>query len=165
MPSRQSIISSLQATGVIARAMLSREGRMMAAEMRAMQRTMPRRYHSLTLPDFLAELTPKSPDWRDKDEKAIRKLADALAFWDRKSPFGLCLRRSLLRYHFLRRAGLPLGVVFAVRQRQPDAQPGVATGIAGHAWNTLHGQAWHEQESAMTGFAPIYRWPEERPHD
>lgn len=155
MPSRQSVNSSLQATGVILRAMLSREDRRMAAEMRAMQRAMPQRYHTLSLPDFLTELTPKSPDWRDKDAEAIRKLADALAFWDRSSPFGICLRRSLLRYHFLRRAGLPLGIVFAMRQRQSDEPPG----LAGHAWNTLHGRPYHERPQDMIGFTEVYRWP------
>jgi len=129
----------------------------MLAEMRRVQRSLPARYDALSLPDFLTELTPTSSDWADKDREQVRELADALALWDRSSPFGLCLRRSLLRYHFLRRTGLPLGIVFAMRPRKAHEPPG----LAGHAWNILDGQPYHERAEDMAGFTEVYRWPQD----
>ena len=128
----------------------------MTIEIRAMQAAMPARYDALTLPDFLTWLTPARADWAGWDEDVVRTLVDALALLDRGSPFGLCLRRAFLRYHFLRRAGLPLGVVFAMRFRQADEPPG----LAGHAWNVLDGAPYHERAEDMAGFTEVYRWPE-----
>ena len=138
---------------------MSREGRAMLAEMRRVQRSLPQRYQARPLPDFLAELTPEQADWAGRDEEQVRALTDALALLDRGSPFGLCLRRSLLRYHFLRRTGLPLGIVFAMRARRADEPPG----MAGHAWNILREQPYHERPEDMAGFTEVYRWPEEKP--
>ena len=144
----------------LARAVVSSEGRAMLAEVRRVQRSLPERYQALSLPDFLAELTPATPDWQQRNQEQVRALVDALAFWDRRSPFGICLRRSLLRYHFLRRTGLPLGIVLAVRIRHSPEQPG----LAGHAWNLLHGQPYYERPENIKGFTEIYRWPEEKHH-
>ena len=126
----------------------------MLAEMRRVQRSLPQRYQAQPLPDFLAELTPEDADWAGREEERVRALVDALAFWDRRSPFGVCLRRSLLRYHFLRRTGLPLGIVFAMRTRREGEPPG----LAGHAWNILHGRPYHERAEDMAGFTEVYRW-------
>ena len=157
MPSLRSIPKALSVLAILARAQMTREGRAMLAEMREVQRSLPARYNALPLPDFLAELTPQQADWSDRDERQVRELVDSLAFWDRKSPFGICLRRSLLRYHFLRRVGLPLGIVFAMRARRPGELPG----MAGHAWNILHDQPYHERPEDMAGFTEVYRWPQE----
>jgi len=157
MPTLSSLSRALSALSILARAQMSREGRAMLAEMRRVQRSLPERYAALPLPDFLAELTPEQADWAGRDENGVRALADALAFWNRGSPFGICLRRSLLRYHFLRRTGLPLGIVFAMRARQP----GEAPGLAGHAWNLLDGRPYHERPEDMAGFTEVYRWPQE----
>ena len=157
MPSTRSISQAISTLTVLARAQMSREGRAMLAEMKQVQRSLPQRYHAQPLPDFLAELTPAKADWADRDQNQVRELVDALAFWDRGSPFGICLRRSLLRYHFLRRTGLPLGVVFAMRKRREQEPPG----LAGHAWNILDGQPYHERPEDMAGFTEIYRWPQE----
>ena len=86
----------------------------------------------------------------------LRFLLDATARLDWFSPFGICLRRSLLRYHFLRRTGLELSIVFGVRFRQS----GEPAGVAGHAWNILNGQPYHEQEEDYRGFTVVYEWPE-----
>ncbi|NOX60359.1 MAG: hypothetical protein GXP42_00190 [Chloroflexi bacterium] len=124
-------------------------------EIRALLRAMPARYDAQPLPDFLAELTPRETDLAGMDERALRELIDAWARLERNHPFGLCLRRSLLRYHFLRRAGVELGIVFGARFRR--AAKGQS--IAGHAWNTLNGQPYHEQEEDYQGFRAIYHWP------
>ncbi len=129
----------------------------MTAEIRAMQAALPARYEALALPDFLTWLTPARADWVGRDADGVRALVDALAILDSGSPFGLCLRRSLLRYHFLRRAGLPLGIVFAMRKRRAGEPPG----LAGHAWNVLGGKPYHERAEDMAGFTEVYRWPAE----
>ncbi len=155
MPTLSSFSRILSALGVLARAQMSREGRAMLAEIRQVQQALPERYHAQPLPDFLQALTPASPDWQDKNPEQVRELVDALALLDRRSPFGLCLRRSLLRYHFLRRTGLSLGIIFAMRKRREKEPPG----LAGHAWNILDGQPYHERPQDMAGFTEVYRWP------
>lgn len=160
MPVISAIKNLFVATAFLARTSLSAEGRAMLVEMRRVQRSLPARYHALPLPEFLSELTPAEADWRGRDVDQVRELVDALAFLDRRSPFGVCLRRSLLRYHFLRRAGLPLGIILAMRTRQPDEPPG----LAGHAWNILDGRPYHERSEDMAGFTEVYRWPEEKHH-
>lgn len=160
MPSLTSAHSALSSLLILARAKMNREGREMLSEIKGVQRTLPARYEALSLPDFLTELTPRACDWAHKNPEEVRRLVDALAFWDRSSPFGICLRRSLLRYHFLRRVGVPLGIVFAMRSRQKHEPPG----LAGHAWNILDGQPYHERPEDMAGFTEVYRWPQEKHH-
>lgn len=121
-------------------------------------RSLPARYEARPLPDFLDAITPRTADLAAVDAEGLRRLLDALARLDRRSPFGLCMRRSLWRYHWLRRAGLPLGIVFAVRFKG-EREAG-ANRIAGHAWNTLHREPWHEQAPDYRGFTVLYRWPQ-----
>jgi hypothetical protein len=158
MPTLSSFRTALATLPILARAQLSPQGRQMLAEIRQMQHSLPAHYHAQPLPDLLQSITPQQTDWQESNPEQVRKLVDALAFWDRGSPFGICLRRSLLRYHFLRRAGVPLGLVLAMRARSgPDETPG----LAGHAWNTLAGQPWHERPEDRLGFTEVYRWPPE----
>ncbi len=138
----------------VARARLDPTLRPLPTAIRALARRLPDRQAAQSLPDFLAELTPAAPDLAHIDPDRLRALIDAVARLDRHHPFGLCLRRSLLRYHFVRRAGLPLGVTFGVRFRQAHEPPG----IAGHAWNTLDGRPWCEREEDYEGFTAIYEW-------
>lgn len=85
----------------------------------------------------------------------IRNLADAVAAWHIGSPLGICLRRSLLRYYFLRQAGLPVQIVFGARLKN-DQEGG---GIGGHAWLTLNGAPYHEHPQDYAGFAPMVTYP------
>lgn len=125
-------------------------------EINKLRRSLPAWYESQPLPDFLAQITPAQADLVGVDRDALRELLDAIALLDRRSPFGLCLRRSLLRYHFMRRAGLTLGITFGMRFRQPHE----GKGVAGHAWNTLDGEPYHEREEDYAGFTVVYVWPE-----
>jgi hypothetical protein len=87
------------------------------------------------LPAALQALTPPAaPQFLDPD--TMRQIVDALTAFGAGRPLGICLRRSLLRYHFLRRAGLPLVIHFGARRLGDD--------IGGHAWLTLDGQPYHE---------------------
>lgn len=126
-------------------------------EINKLRRSLPAWYESHSLPDLLAQLTPSAPDLTDVNPEDLRGLVDAIADLDWRSPFGVCLRRALLRYHFLRRAGIELGIVFGVRFRQTHE----TAGIAGHAWNTLAGRPYHEREEDYLGFSIMYEWPPE----
>ena len=97
----------LQSLAVLAHAYADPNLRPLIADVRHLLVDMPSRYDTLSLPAFLAELTPASPDLSEIAIDDLRRLVDAMARLYRRHTFGLCLRRSLLRYHFLRRAGLP----------------------------------------------------------
>ena len=137
------------------RARRNPELRPLISEIDQLRDALPARYEAQALPEFLAELAPTHSDLLNVNPDQLRDLIDAKARLDRRSPFGLCLRRSLWRYHFLRRAGVELGIVFGVRFRQAHE----GEGVAGHAWNTLGGQPYHEREEDYRGFTVVYRWP------
>ncbi len=159
VPTSQRTWRGVQALLTLAGAYADPDLRPLIPAIRQLAAGLPARHDALPLPEFLAELTPAAADLTALDHDRLRGLVDALARSDRRHPFGLCLRRSLLRYHFLRRAGLPLGITFGVRIRQPHEPPG----LAGHAWNTLGGRPWRENEEDYRGFTVLYVWPPE-PH-
>lgn len=129
------------------------------AEMRAFLRRLPAALNA-PLPQALTDLTPANagaPEagQRTIGEDAVRNLADIAALLDRRSPLGLCLRRSLVRYHFLRRAGVPVVVNFGARFKdgRPDRE------VTGHAWLTLDGEPYFEAGENYRGFAVVLRYP------
>ena len=113
------------------------------------------------LPDALAAITPTplASSFSDGSgtscEGILRRLADLAALLDRRSPLGLCLRRSLVRYHFLRREGIPLVVQFGARFKdgRPDRE------VVGHAWLTLEGKPYFEDHENFQGFNVMLRYP------
>jgi broad specificity phosphatase PhoE len=108
------------------------------------------------LPAMMVQLTPRGlPAVRALGEAEVRQLADAVAIWHFRSPLGLCLRRSLLRYHFLRAAQVPVSIVFGARLK--SSQEG--GGIGGHAWLARHGQPYFEQPGDYQDFAIMYVYP------
>lgn len=125
------------------------------------------------LPVMMAHLTPEESARGPRGESAdrittpmlakadvlttdqIRNLADAVATWHIGSPLGICLRRSLLRYHFLRQAGLPVQIVFGARFK--SAQEGGS--IGGHAWLILNGAPYYENPQDYAGFAQMFLYP------
>lgn len=123
------------------------------AEMRAYVRGLPG-LMARPLPDALAAQAPRAADLQ-VPEAAVRRLADAAALFERRSPVGLCLRRSLLRYHFLGRAGVPLVVHFGARfvNGQPDRT------LTGHAWVTRDGKPYYEDGENYRGFTVMLVYP------
>jgi len=106
------------------------------------------------LPAALAAQTPARADLSLAPDD-VRRLADAAALFERRSPLGLCLRRSLVRYHFLRRAGLPLVLNFGARFKAGAAD----RAVTGHAWVTLHGQPYCENSENYRGFTVMLVYP------
>lgn len=83
------------------------------------------------------------------------RLIDAAVSLDRLAPLGPCLRRSLVRYVLLRRAGLPVEIVFGARPEERGT-----TSLIGHAWIELDGGPWMEAPEHLTGYSVMYRYPE-----
>ena len=90
-------------------------------------------------------------------EEAIRNLADLAALLDRRSPLGLCLRRSLTRYYFLRRGGVPVVIRFGAKFVNGKAD----REIAGHAWLTLNDLPYYEEDENWRGFTVMISYPQE----
>ncbi len=143
--------------------------RSLLGQMIGLSRRLPRQFDR-PLPVMLACLTPgesanegvsplssRLPADAPLTTDQIRHLADAVAAWHVTSPLGICLRRSLLRYHFLRQAGLPVQIVFGARLKSHQE----GGGIGGHAWLTLNGAPYHEQPQDYAGFAPMFVYPTE----
>ena len=127
--------------------------RQLWGELRAYERRLPELL-AAPLPQVLAAQTPAQSDLSLPAE-VVRLLADAAALLERRSPLGLCLRRSLARYHFLRRAGLPLVINFGARFKTGTAD----RQVTGHAWVTLDGQPYHEDGENYQGFTVMLRYP------
>jgi hypothetical protein len=112
-------------------------------------------YFNRPLPQMMANLTPTTnlPLVLNPDD--VRGLADAVAAWHIRSPLGICLRRSLLRYHFLHEANVPVRVIFGARLKAE----GEGGGLGGHAWLTLNGEPYYETPQDYVGFVEMYGYP------
>ncbi|MDX1503969.1 MAG: lasso peptide biosynthesis B2 protein [Thermoanaerobaculia bacterium] len=134
--------------------------------MRSFVRALPSEL-SRPLPEALARLTPAADGRAGRSEegrvgpgaeRTIRRLADLASLLERRSPTGKCLRRSLLRYHYLRRAGVPLELRFGART---DAAPAddPERRLTAHAWVTLDGRPYHEPAANVEGYVVVLAWP------
>ena len=110
------------------------------------------------LPEAMQSLTPTENQVSGLSETEIRDLADLSALLARRSPLGLCLRRSLVRYHYLRQVNVPVVVQFGAKLQGARAR----RNLTGHAWLTLNGQPYHELGENWQGFTVMYRYPESR---
>lgn len=110
------------------------------------------------LPEALAQLTPAQPEETLRTfvgADFIRDLSDLTALLDRRSSLGLCLRRSLVRFHYLRRVGLPVTLKFGAKfvAGKPDRE------VTGHAWLTLDSAPYHEADENWKGFVVMLFFP------
>ncbi len=133
--------------------LLDERQRRLFVEMRVFARQLPQ-VLAVPLPQALATLAPPASDL-GLPTSTVRRLADLTALLDRRSPFGLCLRRSLIRYHFLRRTGLPVEVRLGARFKagQPDRE------VTGHAWVMLNGAPYFEEGENWQGFTVMFSFP------
>lgn len=118
-------------------------------------RNLPKQFDQ-SLPDMMAHLTPSQQPNGKLTPDDIRQLADAIAAWHIRSPLGICLRRSLLRYYFLQEAGVPVQITFGARFK--DQTEG--GGIGGHAWLLLNDKPYYENPADYDGFVRLYTYPE-----
>ncbi len=133
--------------------------------MLAFSQTLPQQFNQ-PLPAMMAQLTPSPHHQSKKDfrsfenfrgltEDDIRQLADAVAAWHIYSSLGICLRRSLLRYHFLREAQVSVKIVFGARLKHSSE----SGDLGGHAWLTLNGVPYYENPADYQGFVQMYVYP------
>ena len=133
----------------------SPQQRALLAEMRKFCRQLPT-VLSQPIPQAMSVLTPNDGEQRPLPPEPItRNLSDLASLLERRSPLGLCLRRSLVRYHYLRQLDVPVAVQFGAkfvgRQQQKD--------ITGHAWLVLNGRPYYEAEENWRDFTVIFTWP------
>jgi hypothetical protein len=134
---------------VLGVALINRAQRHLLIEALDLARELPARLEQ-PLPVALLALTPPAqPQVLSFD--ATRAIVDALSAFGAGRPLGICLRRSLLRYHFLQRAGLPVVIHFGARRQGQD--------IAGHAWLTLNGQPYHEKAEHVWAHTVMWSYP------
>ena len=150
------VVRAIEHTAIITCALPNVARRQLLWRMIAFGRRLPQQFdHSL--PTMMARLTPsRQIETRRIEPDDVRRLADAVAAWQLRSPLGICLRRSLLRYYFLREADLPVGIVFGARFK--DSSEG--GGIGGHAWLTLNGEPYYENPQDYAGFVAMYTYPD-----
>lgn len=125
--------------------------RQLLAEMRGFIQRLPALVKQ-PMPVYMAQLG----DGRASDFSAetIRNLADLASLLERQSPLGICLRRSLVRYHYLNQH-MSLTVQFGAR----FDEVGKKRTIAGHAWVTHNGQPYFEEDENWQNFTVVYQWP------
>ncbi|RMG89001.1 MAG: hypothetical protein D6706_22170 [Chloroflexi bacterium] len=131
-----------------------RENRILLAEMRRFCRHLPVLLEN-SIPEAMSMVTPHEKRPFLPDETTTRHLADLAAVLERKSPLGLCLRRSLVRYHYLRQLGLPLILRFGAKLTHANQQPS----LTGHAWLTLNNRPYFEPEENWREFTVTLSWP------
>ena len=120
------------------------------------ERSLPRWFAAEPLPQLMQHLDEEARAAGPlPDRDTLTRLADAAVGLDYASPLGICLRRSLVRYVLLRRAGAGVVVHFGARK---DGGAGRRR-IAGHAWLTLDGRPHAEEPENYQGFAVIYSYP------
>lgn len=139
---------------ILPRCLIDPHRRQLFREMHAFIRQLPIVLKG-PIPQALQSITPTNSS-RTDSEQATREMADVVALLDRASPLGLCLRRSLTRYHFLRELGVPVAVHFGAKLigGKPDRS------ITGHAWLTLNDQIYFEAGENYRGFSEMLTFPQ-----
>ncbi len=140
---------------VIRQALFSPPRRYLLRRMMRFANELPPKFNQ-PLPVMMSGFTPGPVPASPMSLAEIRRMADAVAALPFYSELGYCLRRSLLRYYFLREAGVPVNIVFGARLKD-ESEGG---GIGGHAWLTLHNSPYHEEAIDYQGFVPVYVYPE-----
>ncbi len=121
------------------------------SEMWNFERALPARLAQVPLPELMAQLSAHPADL-SLPPLTVCEMADAIAALDVRSPLGICLRRSLVRYYFLRRAGLSVTIRFGARFKE-------SRDIGGHAWLVLDDAPYQEESENYQGFAVMYTYP------
>ncbi len=123
--------------------------------------SIPRLMKLLTPRDMTIPLNHDTFEVRDK----IVKYADYIlgrSFWIFKST---CLKRSLVLYHFLRRAGINVQICFGVRYKEDSPRKGSSKELEGHAWLLCMGEIFLERNAAMVReYTVTYCFPAKGDH-
>ena len=136
----------------------SPQQRQLLAEMGQLSRKLPHLLQ-MPIPQTMAELETARLErpFPLPSETKTRQLADLAALLDRRSPLGLCLRRSLLRYRYLHELNVPVTVLFGAKFA-PGESPNTKK-VTGHALLVLVELPYHEDDEHWQGYTVILRWP------
>lgn len=134
--------------------------RQLLAEMRSLGKVLPDLLKQ-PIPQAMAELETikRERPFPLPPEAQTRQLADLAALLERRSPLGLCLRRSLLRYRYLHELGVPVAVRFGAKFAPGDAPD--KKKVTGHAWLVVGQRPYHEADANWQGYTVMLRWPQE----
>ncbi len=155
--------NALRHTWTIVAALPSRRWRAVLRDAWRLEHELPRLIEEYPLPKLMEHLTPaldRPGEARARDRERICAIADAAVALDRKSRLGLCLRQSLVRYHLLRREGVPVVICFGARKRAGTVLS--PAGVAGHAWLILRGIPYAEEHYHYRDFTVVFTYPESR---
>ena len=132
--------------------------RQLLTEMRHLGRELPLLLQK-PLPQAMAELETmrRERPFPLPPEAKTRQLAALAALLDRRSPLGLCLRRSLLRYRYLHELGVPVTVLFGAKFAPGDAPD--KKKVTGHAWLVWGERPYHEDDENWQGYTVMLHWP------
>jgi len=136
--------------------LFSSKHRALLREMRSFCESLPMKLKP-SLIEGLRLIDPRrtQSDTKEFNEDTVRNFADLAALLDRRSPLGLCLRRSLTRYYFLRQADVPLVIRFGAKFVNGKAD----REITGHAWLTLNDSPYYEEDENWRGFTVMMSYP------
>lgn len=152
---RRDSIAILKAT--IPGLLYSPERRLLFSQIKTFTRELPVRLQA-PLTEALEQLI--SDDISDlpdiQTEATIRNLADLAVLLDGRTDLGYCLRRSLTRFCFLRRAGVPVILHFGARHGGKEH----GGPLDGHAWLTLSGSPYHEIHESLDSFTVMLSYPQ-----
>lgn len=151
---RQAVAHWQLAVGLIPSLLVNRQCRTTLREMRRFLTRCPE-IMAMPLPQAMQVLEDIHPQAPPLPEAATRNLADLAALTERRSPLGLCLRRSLVRYVFLRRLKINVQLCFGAKLVRGSAEKT----IAGHAWLTRDGKPYHEMSDNWQGFTVMFTHP------
>jgi len=112
-----------------------------------------------SLPEILQQLDTRPLPQRPDIATAIRitRLADTVVAFDRRKEVGPCLRRSVVRFHLLRQAGLPVVIHIGAQQKPTTGR--AEKSLIGHAWLTLDGHFWEEPNERDHDYVVMYGFP------
>jgi hypothetical protein len=116
----------------------------------------------LSVPRLLRLLTPKTaPQHADPEFAAkVARYTDALqrrGAWIYRPN---CLRRSLVLYRLLRRAGINVQICLGVRRADATAAQDISGGLEGHAWLVYQDMPFLERQQALPqSYRTTYRFP------
>lgn len=119
----------------------------------------------MTVPDLMKNLTPKKSKLINRSE--CYKIADKIEkytlyilsrdFWIYKN---ICLKRSLVLYHFLRKYGMCVTVCFGVRYKNERSGNVEVKKMEGHAWLIYNGDIFLEKNvEEITTYRMTYCYP------
>ena len=141
---------------VVPRLITGKQQRQLLVTMRRFVQQLPSLLQA-PLPEAMAAIST-SEHSLSLNSNEVRQLADLAALLERGSPLGICLRRSLVRFHFLQQTGLPIQLIVGARfshGRHADST------VNSHAWTTVGGRPYHEVVADYEPFTPIFHWPPE----